>query len=1181
MDVINLDNSNFTGLTSRYISDLTVKFNEDIVFSEQYINVPVNNILKDVYDSKINNYSNLLLTRKDLITSAFKIENLDRLPDEGFSTYFAANAAGTITPSTKFWVVQEPPVDVNTAVVRVSGEYSKADNRYLFDIELLTEKFCKISHENANVTRYLTVDYTGNLSFAKDIQLDSIGALSPQIFYYVYDRAYNYMILIKNISDVPKFVSFNANLQALTLIDPITGTSIPYSISSVFRVRPRNIAPNNTKLFDPWMSYERDFKTNSQLISDDRSYNNINSNIMLNNEYYNISGGSIDFNALSLKNIYTPENKTSRGNPFFDENAVELRDYQALITGSNQNLGNDNISLNYESYTSSTLLKKDKITYFHVPQNFYPFERLNINDSGLIEAGAIAGDHPLKSDKIFKKKADYKYTSHFGDTNEENSGEFLCAWLSGNTNVNTKPIWVDRYYNPKRVSFLQALTSSDFKAIRYISLFDCLVDKAYEFFGKEVDVFDKPSDLIFEKGTYYAYHHYGPRDVDAFINSLADNLANYNIPIYKYYNGSDVFTSTEGADTFTFDGTKYGVTGSLSAIQASNQFTLIFDAYSSDWTSSLGYQLIGNYDRDGFGIFNQNVVTPTIFVNSNSGLFVSNTDYKILNNVVFDSDISRLIRLQGLDDFLAICKDNTLRRYNLSYSEIRRTTPQDPADLLGNVLGLDYTETFGYAFIENGPADKKIMLLDFNNNEITDITLQTSKYPRSVSKGLNINTARTINFYDGRLYLTQGTKAERSGENIFYLEGTKNILKWDQLGTTSSQIITAFSSVTKIEDFSIDFENNIWILYNNNSFAKFTTNREFLLSGTFANDNYTNFKIDFLADFKLSEYNRYALVTRQSYRGDKKNIQFIKLDLNGNKVSEDYFNVFIPLGNVYVSNQNFGGQLFTNWQLSAFNAGIKINQILTPSSYSLISSLCSSLIPNFRNIINTGLNLTNSNFIRTYVQDKYPTSNFNVKAQLTNVFNINDTVSTEIIFNLSALDPGYHNFAVRFDSDNGYMFLFVDGQQVGLSEFKPRKYKFSNLLYRPFLIGSSNYSYSVPLFSYLKNTSYMVDDFTIKNLYIYDKPLFDFDIIMHARKNMIIEDIIFDLACGRRNYLEEVERYFKLSTPGSKSTLFNIVIRNSGINDPQLRIALEQRILEILKNNLPAYSKLNSIKWRN
>jgi len=109
----------------------------------------------------------------------------------------------------------------------------------------------------------------------------------------------------------------------------------------------------------------------------------------------------------------------------------------------------------------------------------------------------------------------------------------------------------------------------------------------------------------------------------------------------------------------------------------------------------------------------------------------------------------------------------------------------------------------------------------------------------------------------------------------------------------------------------------------------------------------------------------------------------------------------------------------------------------------------------------------------------------------------------------------------------------------------------------------------------------MVDDFTIKNLYIYDKPLFDFDIIMHARKNMNIEDIIFDLACGRRNYLEEVERYFKLSTPGSKSTLFNIVIRNSGINDPQLRIALEQRILEILKNNSPAYSRLNSIKWRN
>ena len=1190
MDVISLDNSNFTGLTAKYAPDATLKFNENVVFTEQFINVPVNDILKDICDNRINNYSNLILTRKDLITSAVHVETLDNLEDEGFSTYIAVNAAGSITPSTKFWVVQEPPINVSTALVRVSGEFSKVDNRYFFDVELLTDKFCKISHENSNITRYLTVDYTGNLSFTKDIQLDAIGALSPQVFYYVYDRAFNYLVLIKNINDIPKFITYNNTLGALTLVDPITGTSIPYSVSSVFRVRPRNMAPNETKLYDPWVSYNRNFKTNTQDINDDRSFNNINSNLILNNEYYTLSAGAIDFNILSLKNINTPENRTSRNNPFFTENAVEMRDYQSLFTGSNQYLGNDNISLGYESYVSNLVLKKDKITYFHIPQVFYPFERLNINDSGLIEAGAIAGDHPLKADKIFKKKGDYKYTSHFGDTAEENSGEFLCAWLSGNTDVNAKPIWVDRYYNPEKISYVQALTASDFKAIRYISIFDCLTDKALQAFKKEVDVFDKPSDLIFEKGTYYAYHHYGPKDVNAFIKTLADDLVNYNLPTYKYFNGTDVYTSTEGAEVFNFDGTKYGVTGSLSAIQDSNQFTLVFDGYSSDWTAPLGYQLVGNYDRDGFGMFNENVVTPFFLINSISGLYVTNTDFRILNQVALNANISKLIRLEGLNDFYGIFKDNTFRKYNLSYSEIRRAVAEDPNDLIGNIVGLDYTETDAYAIIENGPSDKKLMLMDLRNNTATDITTRLTLNPR-VPNTTNMLLYTNLHFYNKKIYLTKGTKSERVDDNIFYLEDNRNIVKTDNLGTTNSTTTTAYNSNTKIEDFSFDFDNNIWMLFNDRSFAKFTLDRQFVLSGSFDQDNYTNLKVDFVADFNQGTYDRYALVTRQSYKGDRKNIQFVKVNLDGSIRSTELFKVYIPLGEVYTCNTNLNGNQLTYYvpgsnsyypaALSAFSNGIAINQIITKQNYSTIASLCSTLIPYFNYIKNDGINITNSNYLRSFVEEKYPGSNLSVKAQLVNNFNINDNVTTEIILSLSALDPGYHNFAVRFDADNGYMFLFIDGQQRGVSAFKPRKYKFSNLLYRPFLVGSSSYAFSVPLFSYLKNTSYLADNFTVKNLYIYDKPLKDFDIMMHARKNMQIRDIVFDVACGQRNYVEEIERYFKLDTPASKSTLYNIIIRNSGISDEPLKYALEQRILSILKNTSPVYSKLNNIKWVN
>ena len=1194
MDVVNLDFSNFAGLSSRYNEDENLKFNQSIIFSEQSINLSISEILKEVYDNKINNFSNLFLTRNGALTSGFYVEKLNKLEDEGFSTYFAANAAGTITPSTKFWVVDEPNININLANVKVNGEFSNINNRYFFDVELISEKFCKISHENDNVVRFLTVDYTGNLSFTKDIQLDALGPLSPQVFYYVYDRSYNYIVLIKNISDIPKFVTFNPNLESLTLTDPITGTSVPYSITSVFRIRERNPSPNETKLSDPWVSYTRDFKTNSQNINSIRSYESINTNLLLNSEYYNISSNYINFNVLSLKNDFTPEYNLSRGNPFFAEQNVELRDYQRLHTGTYQNLGSDNISLGYESYTTGITLKKDKITYFHIPQIFYPFERLNINDSGLVDSGAIAGDHPLKSDKIFKKKADYKYTSNFGNTGEENSGEFLCSWLSGNTDPNIKPFWVDRYYNPLKISAYQALTASDFKAIKYISNFDCLVDKAFQTFAKDVAVFDKPSDLIFEKGTYYAYHHYGPNDVNKFIKTLSDKLVVEGISEYLFYTGADATyyanLTPEGVSEYIFDGTTYGITSQLSAIQESNQFTLIFDGYSTNWQSPLGHQLIGNYNRDGFGIFNENLITPTLFIPTLSSIYVTNLDYKKLNTLSFDSNLRGIIRLEGMNDFYAIFEDNSFRRYNLNYSETRRTYPAEVSDQIGKIRGLDYSESEARLLVGEEVGQKKLFKLDLKDNQINDITsgvFNTAKYPRRALNGDSLTTMNSLVFYNNTMYLTPGTKAVRSKDTIFFNTGSKLVRQWrDITETTSVSAITAFNSSTVINDFSVDFDSHIWLLYDNNKFAKYTTDRAFLLSGVFADSvdiNYTNYKIDFAADFNNGTYNNYAIVTRQSYTGERNNLQFIKVNLSGSIIDSNIYKGNIPLGNNYIVKEYLSGGTFTDSTTlsSKYISGLNVGRIVPVSDYEDIITFNNELVPYFYYRSNNAQNFSNTAFLASYIKDKYPANSINVRAQLTNIFNSNDTSTTEIIYDLNNLDIGYHNFAVRFDSDGGYMYLFIDGQQVGKSDFTPRKYKFSNLVDRPFLIGTSSYAYALPLFSYLKNNSFIAHNLKLKNFYLYSRPLFDFDIIMHARKGMNIQDIIFDVACGKRNYFEEIERYFKFSVPGSKSTQYNLIIKNSGISDPGLKYALEQRIINIINNSAPAYTKLNNIKWVN
>jgi len=904
---------------------------------------------------------------------------------------------------------------------------------------------------------------------------------------------------------------------SLDLTPPLTGTSIPYSVYSVFKTSNRATDPNQTNLVDPWVSYNKDLTNNSQNINTNLSYQNINSNLLVNTEYDNITGASLDINILSLKNTNTPENYQTRNNPFYGQNQVETRDYKALFTGSHQLLGNDNITLGYQTYTTQILLKADQVTYFHTPPDMYPYTMLNIADAGLIEAGAIAGDHPLKSDKIFKKKADFKYTSPDGNPSDELDGSFLCSWLSGSYDVTVKPIWVDRYYNPQKMSYLAALTSTQLQPIIYNDVYQSVIDTTTTNYGQIFDVFDKPSDLTFEPGCYYAYHHYGPNAVNDYLNSLTNNLVQSGFPVFIYGNGGNAADPFTPQNEFYFDGTVYGYTPSLSSIANTNQFTVSFYMSNDDWTKPFAYQLLGNYSNNGFGIFNKNNVTPTLFIVNGNVLTITNTNFVTLNTVYFTSPIVSVIKREGFQDYHVVLSDGSIRRLNNVNVEIQKTSNTE----LNTVLDLDYTSTDAYLLTKTGTNTNA--LIDYNLNYCTAIDITTAQaslgtlyFPNQIG---SINSATTVDYYNGNFYFTPGKKSYRVNDQL-YFSYNNTILLWDSLGS-NTQTITAFASQTTIDDFNFDFASNMWVLNNSNKFATFDSGRSLILSGTLPTSNYVNYKIDFVSEFTEGEYVTYPIITQRS-----------------------------PLS----------ANAFLFYKLDPTTGNITLS-----STYQTTSG--------------TGFQLTNSDYLRKYIETKYPDPNLNVKTTLVNVFNNADVSTSEIIYSLSGLDPGYHHFAVRLDTYLGTQTLLIDGIQVGYVTFDPRKYKFSNLINSPFYIGASVYNANVPMFQYLKQPSYFAENIKIKNFNIYNTPLNYFDIFFLARQGMTIQDIKLDFACGRKNYLEEIERYFKFSVPGNKSSLFNLIIRNSGIGDATLQAALEQRILTQLNNSIPGYTQVNSIIW--
>jgi len=1209
MEVISLNSANFIGLSSNYSADPFLTLNQQIYYTEQGAALPISQALTLPNDSSTNNYSNLFLTSSQPISGIVNIDNLQPIPDGGFTTYLALNSLNGIGSGSVFLSVQEPATNVSLAGATLSSvSLNNIDNTCMFTIAFYSDVLCKIEHVNAYVTRYLTVGSDSSLYFAFDTGTDNLGDRSPQLFNYTYDSMNNCIVFAKKLQDLS--YALVGTSTSLSLVQSNTGP-YPYPSNAIWSCIPRPQHSNDTLIYDPWVSYNKNFATNTQDINPSRTIPNINSNLLINSQYSTLTGTSLDINVLSLKNTNTPENYQSRNNPFqagksqfLSEDEVEFRDYKRLFTGSNQALGDDNITVGYEAYTTDIVLPRDKVTYFHVPQIIYPFKEININDSGLIQAGAIAGDHPIKSDKVFKKLASAPNTSPFGSaTDNELNGSFLCCWLSGSSDITVPPIWVDRYYNPTSTTFISALTTRSIHANSYSTVFDGFVQAAGMPTNTD-EVFDVPSDLTFEPGCYYAYHHYGPSDVQNYIEIFTPYLVEQDFPNY-YSSITNSSLAQPLTNEFDFsDGTKYAVTNSLSGIQDTNQFTLCFDMYNSDWSKPFGSQILGNLLNDGFGIFNNNINTPTIFVNSISGtssqLNILNTDLATIKTVPYPSTFKPVSYIRGRfgDNYAVVCSDNNVRQYSCDNKLLR----QSYSPYLSTYVAHTNTDSTAYILCSGSPFT--LLSLNLVSNVITPVTNTQNFYYAPGTAG---NNATTINYYNSGFYFTSGTISRAVNNNLYYLtNNNKSIFNWNKFNT-STTVTTAFqvSGNNTFIDFNIDYDGNIWIINSNNSYYKYTQNNAFLLSGALTSNTQLTNTINLTGNgvtnvIGLSTtaipnninitINKSLLRPYYDYTLSGSNIVFshpIGTGATGNitftTIQDTFKNYKVTFISEFSNSSYYKNTLFVRTGYSTPPQTSTTPSVSTQAyQFVYVDTTYGNQLSSTIYYTNTGTpSLVNTNYLREFVQGTYPAANLSVKAITTNVYNSADVSTNEIIYNLSALDPGYHHFAIRFDAYQGFMTLFIDAQVVGNVQFTPRKYKFSNLVYKPFLIGSACFNNSLPLYKYLKKNSYLTENIKIKNFYLYDIPLNDYDIIMHARQSGEIQDMHFDISCGRRNYLEEIERYFKAALPGSKSTQYNVVVRNTGITDPTLQKQLADNISRVMVNSAPAFTKLNTVKWIN
>lgn len=486
-------------------------------------------------------------------------------------------------------------------------------------------------------------------------------------------------------------------------------------------------------------------------------------------------------------------------------NQVFLRDYNRIYTGTNQSGGYDTPFLGFFADTTALTLKEDKSTYFHYP---YTSLQLDLSASELIQTGAFAGAIPYRADKIFKKAADYKKHTVWGDSQPETTqrGTWLCAWLSGNdADPSQTPIWMDRWFSPGH--------------------FDATITS---FLCSTSAVFDTPTRLTFDPGVWYRYDHVGDTTnlqivsmlcaleihVDDWAEISIDATGNGNNVILQNYTSSMISSGVNPAEKTDDNGLKLDGTNQYGSILYSTNYIVSGDltcnvwVKSADWQNQPSHHFISNGLRGGWSI------------GVNNGFF---TPYNVLidkeGNIIFNNqtgDFYKDVILPGSPAPVAAAIDSELYTWILDNGVYEGYKHLYKMDYNGNIDDAVYfpssIELYDLAVDQNNLVwvnSDQPLVSSFNTSceMISAISLTGKKLLIN-----NQNVLTAFNVTDACVYGTDDYWTVAYNGDVYY----------------NNNIFLAGASATNIQAT----KDNVWALFDINKIAKLKEVDEILTGET-------------------------------------------------------------------------------------------------------------------------------------------------------------------------------------------------------------------------------------------------------------------------------------------------------------------------------------------------------------
>ena len=754
---------NFDSFSPIYFLDPDDKI--DFISEDRYtiqgLNLLTYNINKSVNDSFVKNYTVNTLIKDKNSNDIFNLRDTRATQDLntklGFKSTQNSLSASFFLQALTNRTDEDCPITFNIDLQDSNGDK--------FLVDFLDNNLCTVSFIDGKIKKFLFDNETDALVFKFIGNIDA--QLSSYQFNYFYDGNENILRFYKDnkivtttttilVTDYDIISSVNNKDQFVTISLSSTINSIGLSgldignnlLNGTVGVEDKTKLLNRDNI-DQFVYY--DYKNNYDLSSD--TVSGIKYDFLTYFTYNNIVPGIeknyVNLNHFNLKNHISSDNIVYGKGAEDADNTKEYRgrEYQNFTNQTSKEKDYDNITLNYTFFDSEFKIGSKDFTAFTMPNNLFPFRKININDTGLAGNGSFAASNPYFSDKIFKltdsnrnklqdsfiedeeflvlqndvslfvlQSGDLLGFQSINDVQENDIfGSYLCTWLKGDGIASG--IWYDRYYIPKDESYTISFSGdSDI-------VFDSTSQAAEYFKNNETSLiyYDLKSNLTFEPSASYGYQRINDKQINEYIDGQNDKL------ITDTFNIQTSSVQLQNIKEVNLNNIKGFDNIDIQSIP-NRDFNIGFELELDTLSSLDSFQLFGNLYEDGFSLKNNHFFTPFIFIPQGNTLHIYDNNFKLLRTNTYNSteNILDVLYIEQNNNIVLVC-DNKLIKTNYFGEILNERVPKDLLDgnlLVAEVIKSYKSKTFhGYnnvlVFTNGYLVDDPIINIDLNNLVLT------------------------------------------------------------------------------------------------------------------------------------------------------------------------------------------------------------------------------------------------------------------------------------------------------------------------------------------------------------------------------------------------------------------------------------------------------------------------------